>query len=778
MSAPTPLEMLRQTEQTLMKAVDAGNVIGLTERPHAARLAASVRSGRGLTADEARQAWRILARNPVGLARHGLLLPGSAAPQPAAQVAGPVGWTGRPIELAIRPDGRIGIRNSPMSLNEQLKLGLYATFHRAARGEPASWSIAASPACAAGLLGLLDGQTDVRVSQRVRDLADAHVARAAAYERTHPDSPLPELEVVKLLLSPGGKQPRETQLRGIDFSASATASLLGFPMGGGKTAAAIGTVNHVEAERGIILCPNKVRGVWPREVAKWSAKSWHIVDGKRPPKRKGFRFQDLQIVDRLHETEWCLFDCQCGAAVHAAVWNYEMLVHAPASTWRPRQLLDFGIYDEVHRLKSPTGTMSKNAADWVNFTKLRIGLSGTPMPQHPWDIFGVYRALDPGIFGTLWTTFKNEFVFEGVREADGKTFPVRIKREKAGEFAEKVHSIMYRPYIDLDLPKLTEVTRTVELEPVARREYAKLDGDLSADLSAFAQGEYTGDETLTPKNVLSRMIRLAQFTGGTVPDDDYVLTGGEDGAEYRVSSAKENELVEFSSAKRKDGTQSITGGILDEIGCVPGHPGGPEPVVIYCQYRNDLAVIKSIAKRAGLRYGEISGSRSDGLTEASEMATDIDICAVQIQAGGTGVDLTRARYGVWYSKGHSVGDYDQAKARQYRPGQTRPVVFIHLITLESIDEDIEDALVNRRSVTATFLRRRGLDPAAFGVAEETYPEPMFEEPGEVHGGAVVLPIDEFGHGVMAPRKAHRVREVDSEVAADPATLSMFDLEDF
>lgn len=770
------LTLLRQTEQTLLKAVEAGNVIGLTERPHAARLAANVRSGRGLNADEARVAWRILSRNPVGLARAGLLLPGAAAPEPVAQDAGPMTRTGRPIELAIRSDGRIGIRNSPMSLNEQLKIGLYATFHRSNRREPASWSVAASPAFAAGLLGLLEGQTELRVSQRVRDLADAHTARMAAYERTDPSAPLPDIEVVKLLLNPGGKRPRETQIRGIDFATSSVASLLGFPMGGGKTAAGIGAVNHAGAQRGIIMCPNKVRGVWPREVAKWSAKSWHIVDGKRPPKRKGARFQDLQIVDRLHETEWCLFDCTCGAEVHAAVWNYEMLTHAPASTWRPRTVLDFGIYDEVHRLKSPTGTMSKNAAEWVNFTRMRIGLSGTPMPQHPWDIFGVYRALDPGIFGPLWTTFKSEFVFEAEpREGNGKPFPVKIKADKRAEFAEKVHSILYRPFIDLDLPKLTEVTRLVELEPVARREYDRLDKELMADLSAFAGVE--DDTTLTPKNVLSRRIRLIQFTGGTVPDDEFVITEGVDGAEYRVSNAKEAELAEFAPAKRKNGTQTITGGILDEIGCIPGHPGGPEPVIVYCQYRNDLAVVRDIARRAGLRYGEISGRRSDGLTEASEMARDIDICGVQIQAGGTGVDLTRARYGVWYSKGDSVGDYDQARARQYRPGQTRPVVFIHLVTSGTIDEDQEDALVNRRSVTATFLRRRGFDPAAFGVADESYPLPQIEEPGEVSGGGIVLPIDEFGHDVMAPRKGHRVREIDEPVV-DPETLAMFDLEDF
>ena len=50
------LELLRETERVLVAAVDAGNIIGFAEKPLAAVYAAHVRSGRGLTADQARQA--------------------------------------------------------------------------------------------------------------------------------------------------------------------------------------------------------------------------------------------------------------------------------------------------------------------------------------------------------------------------------------------------------------------------------------------------------------------------------------------------------------------------------------------------------------------------------------------------------------------------------------------------------------------------------------------------------------------------------------------------
>jgi SNF2 family DNA or RNA helicase len=653
-----------------------------------------------------------------------------------------------------------------MGFNDTLKAALHASWDPRAH----QWHVAASPACAATVVGLLDGQP-VRSSQRVLELVDQYSAGIAARGLLDPDSPLPVLERELVL---GRLWTHQT--RGVAYVAESAASLLGFTMGGGKTATAVGAANKIGAQRVVIMCPNKVRGVWPREVKRWSGRSWHIVDGKRPPKRKGARFQDLSIAERVHETEKNLFDCQCGAQTHAAIWNYEMLVHEPAASWRPPGLLDMLIMDEGHRLKSPTGQMSKNAAEWVNFTKHRTALTGTPMPQYPWDIFGLYRALDPGKFGTLWTSFKAEYIHERERAADGQKFPVGILKEKQAEFAEKVHSIMYRPVIDLKLPGREHIPRFVELEPVARKEYDRLDVEMTADLTAFADG---ADEALTPKNILARMTRLAQFTGGTVPNDEYVDSKGDSGAKRRVSTAKADALAEFSSKAKKDGSFEITGGILDEIGCRPGAPGGTEPVIVYCQFHDDLDVVKGIAKKAGLRYAEISGRRSDGLTEASEMSPDADIVAVQIQSGGTGVDLTRSRYGIWYSKGHSLGDYDQAVKRQDRPGQTRPVVYIHLLIPDTIDVDIQETLVKRRTLIAVSMERRGLDTSVLGAeAERVEPMPELPDGSDRSGGAVVLPIDEFGHGVMAPRVAHQYRGVDGGVVADKATLAKFDLEDF
>lgn len=740
----------------LLYAVDH-QLISFLEITPVAALASKVRTGVQLSHSEIQQAWRILHRYRHKLDQHGIPLPEPRATVTADQV--PAG--ARP-EIAIRDDGRIGVSNAPFAANEYLKVGLHATFEKRTR----QWHLSPTPVGAAGLLTLLR-EADPIVSPRVRALAQ-EAADADEHRRVlDPDEAAPEWDLSGIVVAPLWDHQR----RALVYSSAVSASMIAVPMGGGKTASTVGTVNNTPTRRLIIVCPNKVRGVWPREVAKWSAVPWHIVDGRREARRRGALPQDLTVAERLHEAEACLFDCTCDLTVHAAVFNYEMLAREPVKSWIPTHMIDMVVYDEAHRLKSPTGTVSRTAARWVDFSLRRVGLSGTPMPQFPWDIFGVYRALDPGIFGDTWTPFKKKYVETAVRQGISgrdEEFPVSIKLDTATEFAAKVHSIMYRPTIDLDLPPVTHVTRHVELEPAARRVYDSLDKAMFADLRAFARvtgapesraAYHRGDleASLTPKNILSRMIRLMQLTGGTVPDDgEEVAPGRTVRQSYRVSQAKAEHLAE----------------VLDEAGCVHDRAGGPEPVIVYGQFRSDLDAIREVAEAVGLRYAEISGRRSDGLSARSEMAEWADVVAVQIQSGGTGVDLTRARHGVWYSKGYSLGDYDQALKRQDRPGQTRPVVFTHLVCVDTIDLVVSRALEKRGNAVAAFLRSRGVDPAVLGVLDEYLTVDPVERAHRGHA-PVVLPIDELKPAPWQPRTGPR----PARPVVDPELLRRFDLED-
>jgi hypothetical protein len=81
------------------------------------------------------------------------------------------------------------------------------------------------------------------------------------------------------------------------------------------------------------------------------------------------------------------------------------------------------------------------------------------------------------------------------------------------------------------------------------------------------------------------------------------------------------------------------------------------------------------------------------------------VLAVQIDSGGIGVDLTRARYSMYYSLGFSLGSYEQSLARIHRPGQTRPVEYIHLLAEDTVDEKVMTALARRADVVNAVLQQ-------------------------------------------------------------------------
>lgn len=78
--------------------------------------------------------------------------------------------------------------------------------------------------------------------------------------------------------------------------------------------------------------------------------------------------------------------------------------------------------------------------------------------------------------------------------------------------------------------------------------------------------------------------------------------------------------------------------------------------------------------------------------------------AVQCKSGGSGIDLTRARIGIILNTGFiSPGDYDQMMARQYRPGQTKNVVFYHLLTDKTVDVQILKSRQQKRDIVKSLI---------------------------------------------------------------------------
>ena len=75
-------------------------------------------------------------------------------------------------------------------------------------------------------------------------------------------------------------------------------------------------------------------------------------------------------------------------------------------------------------------------------------------------------------------------------------------------------------------------------------------------------------------------------------------------------------------------------------------------------------------------------------------------------AGGTGVNLTAASYSVYYTRNFSLEHDIQSQARNYRGGSDihEKVTRIDLVTPESIDEHILDALAKKEDMAEQILK--------------------------------------------------------------------------
>lgn len=343
------------------------------------------------------------------------------------------------------------------------------------------------------------------------------------------------------------------------------------------------------------------------------------------------------------------------------VMNYEAVWRSPFDSW----VLNFAnfdlvVCDESHRIKAAGSAISKYMAKLADRVPYRLCLTGTPMPQGPMDLYGQYRFLDKGIFGTSFTKFRARYA-QVVPLGDTGVYKI-VGYQNEDELHEKFYSIAFRADRDvLDLPETIHNIREVDLEPKTLRVYKNLEHDFYAWIDE-------GKE-VTVSNALAKILRLQQVTSGHIPTDD-------------------GDLVTVGYEKAE--------ALADLFEDIPAE----EPIVVFCRFRHDLDIIKQTAEKAGRSAGELSGR----LNQLAEWQTGkFNVLATQIQAGGVGVDLTRACYCIYYSVGHSLGDYEQSLARTHRPGQKRTVFYYHLIASGTIDEKVYKSLQDKKDIVRAIL---------------------------------------------------------------------------
>lgn len=239
------------------------------------------------------------------------------------------------------------------------------------------------------------------------------------------------------------------------------------------------------------------------------------------------------------------------------------------------------------------------------------------------------------------------------------------------ELTSKAHSVAYRITKEeaLDLPEQIFQNRYCELEPGARRTY---DAVVRQSYAELMEGE------ITATNVLTKLMRLSQISGGHVKDDD--------GRIQVISKAKLNEL--------KDIMEDI---IIDN----------KKKLVVFARFIPEIESIQSVAKEMGIEYSYITGDIK--IEDRGEMCDkfqnndEVKLFIAQIQTAGLGITLTAADTAVFYSLDFNYANYTQAISRTHRIGQKCTCTYINLISVGTVDEKIIKALESKEDIAKSIV---------------------------------------------------------------------------
>ncbi|NLT17304.1 MAG: DEAD/DEAH box helicase, partial [Clostridiales bacterium] len=340
---------------------------------------------------------------------------------------------------------------------------------------------------------------------------------------------------------------------------------------------------------------------------------------------------------------------------------------------------DLIICDESQRIKNPRAAQSKALHRLGDRARYKLILSGTPVSNSPLDLWSQYRFLNPFVFGTSYFQFEKKHAVMGGPTINGKPRKLVGYRDLDG-IMERAYSVASRATKAdaLDLPEKTFENRPVPLSPTEMRAYRQMQHESLV---------WLGAQEVTAQNVLTRMLRLQQITGGFLKPDEG------DGKTQQLGTSKLDALRDI-----------VEDYVLEE---------GRKLVVFFrfkaegraiCQMLDEVLKVPQGRPPA---YGFIDGSikqvEREGAVKRFQTSPDSRVFVTNIDTGGLGITLHAASCEVFYSLNFNYAAYAQALDRVHRIGQRHPCHYIHLVAPGTIDEHVLAALEAKQDMAVSLV---------------------------------------------------------------------------
>lgn len=410
------------------------------------------------------------------------------------------------------------------------------------------------------------------------------------------------------------------------------------PVGAGKTALTLTAMRDMlrdgVVQRFLVVAPKRVaESVWPTEIKLWAPGLSLAVATGTPTQR----------VKALH------------ANVQIVVATYDNL------QWLAEQPLQFDgvVFDELTRLKNPSGKRFKALLKVLEAMPIRWGLTGSFTSNGLEDVFGQCKVIDQTLLGRSKGAFLQQYFHcinrdYGDWEPRADALPMVMERIKpatfvldAGEYKDK-------------LPPL----HIVEMRfPMEMTEYKAMKKDFmvqfpDAQAVAANAGVVTG--------------KLQQMSSGFV---------------YDTRTTPSDKPGKFTTTKSAVWFSDHKFEALADLLAENQHAN----TIIAYQYQEELAELQR------RHPGAATLDEPDAIERWNAGA--IELLLVHPKSAQFGLNL---QFGgnmmVFLSLPWSLTDFEQLIGRLHRSGQTKDVWAYLLLTEQTIDERILLSLQDKRSI--------------------------------------------------------------------------------
>ena len=318
---------------------------------------------------------------------------------------------------------------------------------------------------------------------------------------------------------------------------------------------------------------------------------------------------------------------------------------------------DMLVIDELSSFKSHTSKRFKSLLKIRPYFERVVGLTGTPSSNGLMDLWAEFRVLDLGErLGRYITHYRNEYFLPDKRNgAVIFSYKPQLNAEERiyRRLADMTISMKSTEY--LKMPELILNELEINLDEEDQMKYKKFKKEMVMTIQ---------EKEIDAINAASLSNKLIQLANGSIYDEDKKF--------YEVHNKKLDKLEEI--------IESANG----------------KPVLVAYWFKADKERIEKRFKVREIKTADDIKQWNMGMINLALIHPASAGHGLNLQSGGSTL--------VWFSLTWSLELYQQTNARLYRQGQKDTVVIHHLITKNTIDENIMKSLKRKDKTQEALMR--------------------------------------------------------------------------